>query len=560
LPGPLRECATLDPFRGPRGMSIRPFVIVLVAALGLAGAGPVGSKTVPPPMIRTQPIFFISGHGWGHGLGMSQYGAYGYAQHGWTYDRILKHYYTGTTIGPAPISRVRVFLLDSGKPVTISSKLPFQVVDASGSKHALDAGSYSVGAGWKYTDPTNPQAKAAALPYPLEFRPGATALVLNGRGYRGSLRILKLAPAKVRIVNVVDLDLYLRGVVPSEMPKTWAPEALKAQAVAARSYALAHLHPGNGFDLYPDTRDQVYLGIPHEAPSTTAAVNATAGRVVLYRGKVASTYFFSTSGGRTASVQDLNPDSPPIPYLVSVPDPYDSISPYHNWGPYQYTARKLARSMKSPGKLLDVQTVASASGRVQSVIATGSKGQATATGSQVRSTLGLRSTWFQVGVLALGAPAAPLTYGSGTALTGTARGCTSVELQQLDPGVGWKTVSTLTPRGGAIAPKIKPAQSSQFRLVVGTIASDPVAVAVAPSVRLHAPADLSGFWGTVKPRTPGTTVTVQRQAGPAWRAVASVKTTAQGRFTVSRAVTPGTYRAKVAAKGFAPGFSKPVTL
>ena len=541
-------------------MSIRPFAIVLVAATGLAGAGPVGSKTTPPPTIRTQPTFFISGHGWGHGLGMSQYGAYGYAQHGWTYDKILKHYYTGTTIGPAPVNRVRVFLLDSAKPVTISSKLPFQVVDANGSKHALDAGSYSVGAAWKYKDPTNQQAKPAVLPYPLEFRPGATALSLNGRGYRGSFRVLKLAPAKVRIVNVVDVDLYVRGVVPSEMPKTWAPEALKAQAVAARSYALSHLHPANGFDLYPDTRDQVYLGIPHEAPTTTAAVNATAGQVVLYKGKVASTYFFSTSGGRTASVQDINPNAVPIPYLVSVPDPYDSISPYHDWGPYRYTARKLSRTMKSPGTLLDVQTVASSSGRVQSVVATGSKGQATATGSQVRTALGLRSTWFQVGVLVLGAPATPLTYGSATALSGTARGCTSVELQQLDLAGGWKTVSTMTPRGGAIAPKIKPAQTSRFRLVVGKIASDPISVAVAPSVRLFAPADLTGFWGTVKPRATGTTVTIQRQAGSAWRAMARVKTTAQGRFTLTRVLTPGTYRARVSTRGMAPGVSKPVTL
>src|SRR5436189_98728 len=183
---------------------------------------------------------------------------------------------------------------------------PFAIVlVATGSKHALDAGSYVVRAGFKYTDPTNLQAKPTALPYPLEFRPRATALALNGRGYRGSLRVLKLAPAKVRIVNVVDVDLYLRGVVPSEMPKSWALEALKAQAVAARSYALSHLHTGGGFDVYPDTRDQVYLGIPHEAPSTTSAVNATAGQVVFYKGKVASTYFFSTSGGRTASSQDL---------------------------------------------------------------------------------------------------------------------------------------------------------------------------------------------------------------------------------------------------------------
>ena len=106
---------------------------------------------------------------------------------------------------------------------------------------------------------------------------------------------------------------------------------------------------------------------------------------------------------------------------------------------------------------------------------------------------------------------------------------------------------------------MKPQQSSQFRLAVGKIASDPVPVAVAPSVRLHVPAQLTGFWGAVKPAAAGSTVTVQRQAGAAWRAVARVKTTAQGRFTVPRAVAPGTYRARVSAKGFAPGLSKPVT-
>jgi hypothetical protein len=106
---------------------------------------------------------------------------------------------------------------------------------------------------------------------------------------------------------------------------------------------------------------------------------------------------------------------------------------------------------------------------------------------------------------------------------------------------------------------VKPDQSSKFRLEVGTIASDSVPVAVAPSVRLHIPPALTGFWGTVKPGLAGTTVTVQRQAGTAWRPVVQLKTTAQGRFTVSRTVVPGTYRVRVSAKGFAPGFSKPVT-
>jgi SpoIID/LytB domain protein len=542
-------------------LSIRVFAIVLVAALGLTGSAATSrSKTPAPPAVRTQPTFFISGHGWGHGIGMSQYGAYGYALHGWTYDRIVKHYYTGTTIGKAPVTRVRVLLADKAKQVTIASKLPFQVVDATGSKHALDAGSYKIGAAYKYKDPTSPQAQPVALPYPLEFRPGATAVSLNGRGYRGSLRILKLTAPAIRVVNVVDVDLYLRGVVPSEMPKGWAPEALKAQAVVARSYAVSRLHPSAAFDLYPDTRDQMYLGIDHEAPSTTTAVNATAGQVVLYKGKVATTYFFSTSGGRTASPQDLNPAAQPVPYLVSVPDPYDSISPYHDWGPFRYTAGKLGRGLKSPGKLMDVQTDASSSGRVLSVVATGSNGQATATGTQVRAALGLRSTWFQVGVLALGAPATPVTYGTSTALTGTARGVDSVELQQLDPTGGWKTVTQMTPHGGTVTPKVKPAQSSRFRLFADNIASGAVAVSVAPTVRLHIPAVLTGFWGTVRPGVAGTTVTVQRRVGSAWRVVANVKTTGNGRFTLSRAVGPGTYRARVSAKGFAIGLSKPITV
>src|SRR3954470_17471617 len=467
-----RECATLGPVPGFSGMRIRSLLTVLLVALCLTGgAASSGSKT-EPATVRTPPTFFVTGHGWGHGLGMSQYGAYGYAQHGWTYERIIKHYYTGVTIGQAPVARVRVLLSARTKQVTLTSKSAFQVVDGSGAKHALDLGTYKVGAAFKVADPDKPDAKPKALEYPLEFRPGSAALSLNGRAYRGAVRILKLDKGAIRAVNVVGLDFYLRGVVPSEMPKDWAAEALKAQAVAARSYAVSHLHPGGGFDLYPDTRDQVYLGIPHEAPATTAAVNATAGQVALYKGKVASTYFFSTSGGRTASIQDVYPGTPPARYLVSVPDPYDSISPYHNWGPYRFNARALAKKLKAPGKVLDIQTVAAASGRVQRIVITNASGDVAATGGDVRSVMGLRSTWFQVGVLALGAPATPATYGKATALAGTARGVRTVDLQGGGGGGAWKTISTLKPRRGPVAPKVKLDQSSKFRLVAGEIASD----------------------------------------------------------------------------------------
>src|SRR4051794_19337876 len=247
-------------------MPIRALATVLLVALCLTGSAVSGGSKSAPPAVRTPATFFVSGHGWGHGLGMSQYGAYGYAQHGWTYDRIIKHYYTAVTIGQAPVARVRVLLAARTKQVTLTSKSAFQVVDGSGSKHALDAGTYKVGAAFKVADPDKPGAKAKALEYPLEFRPGPTAVSVNGRAYRGAVRILKLDKGTIRAVNFVGLDFYLRGVVPSEMPRDWASEALKAQAVAARSYAVSHLHPGGGFDLYPDTRDQVYLGIPHEAP------------------------------------------------------------------------------------------------------------------------------------------------------------------------------------------------------------------------------------------------------------------------------------------------------
>src|SRR5919204_35925 len=113
------------------------------------------------------------------------------------------------------------------------------------------------------------------------------ALALTGTPYRGALQVTRAGSA-LQIVNVVGLDLYLMGVVPREMPNTWPLEALKAQAVVARSYALAHLKHG-AFDLYPDTRSQVYGGIRAEAPSSNAAVSSTAGPVVLYHREGADT-------------------------------------------------------------------------------------------------------------------------------------------------------------------------------------------------------------------------------------------------------------------------------
>ncbi len=531
-------------------MLVPTLVTAVSLALGLSGA-PTQSAT--HARVSTEPSFFITGRGWGHGIGLSQYGAYGYALRGFKWDRIVTHYYKGTTIAQAPVRRVRVLLARGRAKATISSKQPFAVTDGEGNRFPLEAGTYSFGPGFKLkVDPYQP---ARALPGPLLFDPGAAPLAFGGRGYRGSLRVIKEG-SRLQIVNVVGLEPYLWGVVPSEMPKTWAAEALKAQAVVARSYAVSRIRRGGTFDLFPDTRSQVYLGIPHEAPGTTAAVNATAGKVVVYGGQVADTLFFSTSGGRTAAIQDVWPRAQPIPYLVSVADPFDGISPYHLWKPFRVSPAGLARRLKVPGRVVDVQTAAAPSGRVRTLTVKGTRGQVSLSGYDVRQTLGLRSSWFRIAMLSLSAPAAPVVYGTRTSLPGVAKGAARVQLQALSyRETSWRTVGPLTPRGGRVAPVVRPRIATSYRLVADGITSAAITVAVAPRLRLRARADRTGFVGTVVPAG-GAVVQIQRQAGSAWRTVTTAEQNQQGGFNAVYALVPGTYRAVVpASSGFAAAVS-----
>ena len=119
-------------------------------------------------------------------------------------------------------------------------------------------------------------------------------------------------------------------MIPNESPPSWPKAALEAQAVASRSFALTVHVSGNGFDLYDDTRSQVYEGLESETARTNEAAEATRGQVVTYGGKIAETYFSACSGGHTESIQNVF-FGPPIPYLVGVPDPYDYYCPLHTW-------------------------------------------------------------------------------------------------------------------------------------------------------------------------------------------------------------------------------------
>ena len=247
--------------------------LLLVSVLLLVAGSAAHARSSAQPVPQGAATFVVTGHGWGHGVGLSQWGAYGYAQKGFDYEKIVLHYFPGTELGAAPVSRVRVLLTSGVKTLTVNSTVDFKVRDGSGVVHTLSAGAYPLTAALKLR--VDGQPKATALPGPLLFQPGSAALALKHR-YRGSIQV-DVDAGKLRAINMVGLEQYLYGVVPSEMPFTWLPEALKAQAVVARSYALATRRTG-AFDLYPDTRSQVYLGIEHEKPSTNAAVNDTAGQ------------------------------------------------------------------------------------------------------------------------------------------------------------------------------------------------------------------------------------------------------------------------------------------
>src|SRR5215212_4985478 len=279
-----------------------PLAALLSSFTLLLGGGAPERIEAEPPAQPAVIAVALRGRGWGHGVGMSQWGAYGFAQHGSTYGQILAHYYRGTELGKAAATPERVLLVQGATRVDIASAAPFAVKDATGESYDLRAGVHGFGNGLRLK--LDPDAPAKQLTGPLVFTPGAAPLSVNGKRYRGSFEVA-VESARLRVVNVVGLDAYVLGVVPSEVPSSWPGEALKAQAVAARSYALATRKPNGAFDAYADVRSQVYGGLDAERAETNAAVQATAGQIVLYEGKVATTYFFSTSGGRTADVGEI---------------------------------------------------------------------------------------------------------------------------------------------------------------------------------------------------------------------------------------------------------------
>jgi stage II sporulation protein D len=449
-------------------------------------------------------------------------------------------------------------LAEGRRAVTVSSTLPFTAVDASGAVYKLPARPLTLRSDLLLPSEAGPGKVSAVAP--LTLRPPKKALLaLDGRLYRGMLELVPEG-AYLRVVNVASLESYLQGVVAGEVPYSWPTEVLKAQAVAARSYALANLVKGKPFDLYSDVRSQVYLGVAGEKPSTTKAVADTAGEVVLYGGKVATTYYFSTSGGRTASAADVFGFG--VPYLVSRPDPWDKLSPHHSWGPLPFGARTLQSKLGADARVIDATGVATPSGRLRSLSLRTTAGSEAVPASLLRTALGLRSTWVTVGVLRLDRPSVgTIPFGSAATLSGIVRFLGTPRLASSPDGSSWSTGTEVTfDKFGVVTADVKPTRSMRYRLEAEGGASPALLVQVTPRLQLTRPTalDPTTLRGTVRPRLAGAIVQLERRRGTSWAVVGQTTIDAAGAFafTLDAAVPAGAYRVVMGAtNGLAAGTS-----
>jgi stage II sporulation protein D len=469
----------------------------LVVFTLLIAAGPAGAWT-------SESEFLINGHGWGHGIGMSQWGCYGYAKHGWTYKAILKHYYTGIAFGEAANADIRVRLRSGLKVVKVScpkaytaqgTGTPLEIPAGETATTTFVDGSYRVVAGSVRRD----------FGAPVTFTPSSgalrvlTATDLGDTGpYRGVIRVVR-SDGALMMINSVPLESYLRGSVPHEVSPSWPAEALKAQACAARAFALGSRKPSQSWDVYCDVRSQAYVGVGIEDPRTDAAVLATAGVVPTYEGRPIQAYYFSCSGGHTENFEDGWPGAgiTPIPYLKGVDDPYDYYGSLHDWGPLRRTATQIGGPLGVKGSLRAVYTVERGSSpRIVKAALIGTSGVKFMYGNELRMKLGLNSTWAVFTSMSISpAPRDHASVSAGGSLTLTGRiypalatGAT-VRLVFSYDGT-WHGRSVTTTRGSEnlgggykasyseYSEDISPEQATQYYFAAGKSHSPTITVAV----------------------------------------------------------------------------------
>jgi stage II sporulation protein D len=504
-----------------RQMRTCPCPTLLAAVLTLAAtAGPAqGASRV-----------IVHGAGFGHGVGMSQYGAYGFATHGKDHAFILGHYYLGTQLGRlGGPSEVRVLLRSA-------ARISFTDVTAVAGARRLDpsrtyAATPAVGATVVLRSASGRNLGTYEAPLRivgskagLLLRGRAANAVTNGR-YRGDLE-LRPGALGMSAINVVSLEDYVRGVVAGEVPGSWPAEALRAQAVAARTYAIATRKDGAGFDQFADTRSQMYVGISGEQPSTNAAVAGTSGEVVSHDGTPIVTYYFSTSGGRTENVENSFLGAQPEPWLQSVDDPYDGAAPRHRWTVRMTLAQADARlGGLVKGQLRRIRVLQRGrSPRVVRAQVVGTRGRTAVTGPQLRSRLGLYDTWARFEVIT--------TH----AVRGDRRPPRKKHAPPRGPGTGGAV-----PRAAVAASVAAPGGAVGAAVAVRGARAVPSAATAITSVAERAVA--GAIAGRVAPAIAGRRLTVERRAGRAWVVALVSRTRAAGRYRASVRL-PGLYRVR----------------
>jgi len=390
---------------------------VLVAAPQVASAADQTSGRVS--VSQSYPVpgsgrYTVRGHGYGHGHGMSQWGAQGAALQGKSADQIVDFYYPGTSLGTLK-GKVRVLISgDTTSSVIVNARSGLRLRDlGSGATYSLPNAFNATR--WQLT--TDSQNRNVVEYYNgtwNAYSPGGNK-TLTGEGefyadgpltlvfpsgaehvYRGALRAAEPSSTSTSrdTVNVLAMDSYIKGVVPSEAYTSWEPAALQAQAIAARTYAA--FERAENVDRYYQICDtsscQVYGGHDKEVDSTNAAVRATAHQILRYGGEPAFTQFSSSSGGWTSAGG--------FPYLVAKADPYDDApgNGNHSWS-VGLTANRIQNAYPSLGKLQRVRVTARDGngewqGRVQSMVLVGGKHNVTLSGDSFRSKFGLKSSWF----------------------------------------------------------------------------------------------------------------------------------------------------------------------
>lgn len=412
-------------------------VVVLVASAGLARV---------PAAAQEEPIsetITVTGHGWGHGRGMGQWGAFGYAtgRSGgpWTYRQILDHFYGETAVGSIENPLAAVTLLSRrGQPLTVMRVNGVEIGGLAGLSPAARAtlrpdGAYDVQRGDGCNGPWTPPV---VVDGPVRMRAPSTTgaiddvlqLCLLGAtvGYRGELVAMGEAfdggdPGLAQTVNLVRLDDFLRSVVPNQVPPVWGTtddgrglQAVLAQAVAARGFAAAgdgrwsDLHSGLGadFSTCDTTSCQRYAGVVSEDPITDEAVRTTTGEVRTRAGAVVRTEFTASSGGWTA------PGTFP-----GVPDLGDAVpsNPHNRWT--TLLDRSAIEAKYGLGRLvamhvLERNGLGEDGGRVLRLRLVGTATEVEVTGAQLRNDFGLRSDWFTLSGVPPRPPVEPRAIGS----------------------------------------------------------------------------------------------------------------------------------------------------